>query len=88
MRPDPRTSVHSSGRETDVPIRDPVSTADSTPRSHANQEKSCGGCSNTRRMAVVATHEEWEDRGVGQKILRTVGELMNWIETTTKEGVH
>ena len=25
---------------------------------------------------------------MGQKILRTVGELMNWIETTTKEGVH
>ena len=39
MRPDPRTSVHSSGRETDVPIRDPVSTADSTHRSHASREK-------------------------------------------------
>ena len=49
MRPDPRTSVHSSGRETDVPIRDPVSTADSTRRSHANQGKSCSGCSNTQR---------------------------------------
>ena len=58
MRPDPRTSVHSSGRETDVPIRDPVSTADSTRRSHANQEKSCGGCSNTQKVAVVATHKE------------------------------
>ena len=60
MRPDPRTSVHSSGRETDVPIRDPVSTADSTHRSHANQERSCGGCSNTQKVAVVATHKENE----------------------------
>ena len=50
MRPDPRTSVHSSGRETDVPIRDPVSTADSTRRSHASQGKSCSGCSYTQRM--------------------------------------
>ena len=48
--PDPRTSVHSSGRETDVPIRDPVSTADSTHRSHANRRKSCSCCSNTQRM--------------------------------------
>ena len=60
MRPDPRTSAHSSGRETDVPIRDPVSTADSTHRSHANQERSCGGCSNTQKVAVVATHKENE----------------------------
>ena len=34
--PNPRTSVHPSGRETDVPVRDPVSTEDSTHRSHAS----------------------------------------------------
>ena len=37
MHPDPRTSVHSSGRETDVPVRVPVNTEGSTHRSHASQ---------------------------------------------------
>ena len=49
-RPDPRTSVHPSGRETDVPVRDPVSTADSTHRSHASHGRSCYLCNNTPRM--------------------------------------
>ena len=61
--PGPRTSVHSSGRETDVPVRDPVSTAHSTHRSHANRNP----------VVEVVIHNEWENRGVGQKILHTVG---------------
>ena len=48
--PDPRTSVHPSGRETDVPVRDPVSTADSTHRSQASHGRSCYLCNNTPRM--------------------------------------
>ena len=39
MHPDPRTSVHPSGRETDVPVRDPVSTEDNTHRSHVSRKK-------------------------------------------------
>ena len=42
MRPDPRTSVHPSGRETDVPVRDPVSTEDSTHRSQASHTEVLG----------------------------------------------
>ena len=42
MHPDPRTSVHPSGRETDVPVRDPVSTEDSTHRSQASHMEALG----------------------------------------------
>ena len=42
MHPDPRTSVHPSGRETDVPVRDPVSTEDSTRRSQASHMEVLG----------------------------------------------
>ena len=42
MHPDPRTSVHPSGRETDVPVRDPVSTEDSTHRSQASHVEVLG----------------------------------------------
>mgnify|MGYP003326395190 CR=1 FL=1 len=78
MCSNPRTSVHPSGRETDVPVRDPVSTAHSTHRSHANRSPGVG----------VIIHNEWEDRGVGQKILLAVGVLMNWVATTTEENMH
>ena len=39
-------------------------------------------------VACVATRKEWEDRGVGQKILLAVGDLMDWIETTMGKNVH
>ena len=76
--PGPRTSVHSSGRETDVPVRDPVSTAHSTHRSYANRSPVVG----------MIVHNEWEDRGVGQKILHTVGALLSWIDATTEQVMH
>ena len=36
----------------------------------------------------VITRKEWEDRGVGQKILLTVGALLSWVDATTEEVVH
>ena len=35
----------------------------------------------------VTTRKEWEDQGVGQKILLAVGDLMNWVDTPTEENV-
>ena len=38
-------------------------------------------------VVCVTIRKEWEDRGVGQKILLAVGDLMNWVDTTTEENV-
>ena len=39
-------------------------------------------------VVCVTTRKEWEDQGVGQKILLAVGDLMNWVDTTTEENMH
>ena len=39
-------------------------------------------------VVCVTPRKEWEDRGVGQKILHTVGALLSWIDATTGEVVH
>ena len=36
----------------------------------------------------VTTRKEWEDRGVGQKILLAVGALLRWVDATTEKLVH
>ena len=38
-------------------------------------------------VVCVTTRKGWEDQGVGQKILLAVGDLMNWVDTTTEENV-